>query len=297
MELLLARLFDGVANGTLYASVALSLVLIYKATALINFAQGEMAMVGAFLTYVLAVELNLNILVALVIAMVASALFGVVVHRTIISRFDEHEHLPVVLVTLGLLLALNAFVAILFGYDTRRLPSLLPQGSAVQIGSANLRWYTLGVLVVSVGVLALLTILLRRTNIGLAFRAVATNTESARLVGIPVSRVITLSWAIAAAIGTLAATLYVSDPLRQLDPLVMERVLIFAAAAAVLGGLDSLWGSLAGGLLLGLSESLVTGYVSWIPPELGMVVALICLALVLLWRPSGLFGSVQVARV
>ncbi|MCW2757138.1 MAG: putative branched-chain amino acid transporter ATP-binding protein [Nocardioidaceae bacterium] len=297
MELLIARLFDGVANGALYASVALSLVLIYKATALINFAQGEMAMLGAFLVYVLTVSVGLNIFVSLALAMVVSALFGVGLHRTVISRFGPHEQLPVVLVTLGLLLALNAVTSIIFGYEPRRLPSVFPSGNLLTFGTANLRWYTVGVLLVSAAILGALTLLLRRTTIGLAFRAVATNIESAQLVGIRVTRVIALSWALAAAIGTLAATLYVSDPLRQLDPLVMERVLIFAAAAAVLGGLDSLWGSLAGGLLLGVTESVVTGYVPWVPPELGMVVALLSLVVVLLWRPSGLFGTTHIVRV
>jgi len=297
VDLFLARVLDGVATGALYASVALALVLIYKATALINFAQGEMAMIGAFLVYVLAVEHNVPILVALPLVMVLSAAGGVVLHRTIIQRFDPRDHLPVVMVTLGLLLVLNAIAAIVFGYDARRLPQIFPEGNAFSFGIASLRWYTLGVLAVSCLTLVGLTLLLKYTRIGLKFRAVATTLDSAQLVGVRVNGVIALAWAMAAAIGTMAATLYVSDPLRQLDPLVMERVLIFAAAAAVLGGLDSLWGSLVGGIILGLAESLVVGYVSWVPPELGMVVALGTLILVLLWRPSGLYGAKTIVRV
>ncbi|MWA02902.1 branched-chain amino acid ABC transporter permease [Actinomadura sp. LD22] len=297
MDLFIARIFDGIATGALYASVALSLVLIYKATALINFAQGEMALCGAFTVYVLAVGHGVNLYVALLVAMALSAAGGAVLHRVLIQRFDPRDHLPIVLVTLGLLLALNALAAIVFGFEPRRIPSVFPRGNAVAFGSASLRWYTLGVLAVSVLTLVGLTLLLRRTRIGLSFRAVANTIDSAQLVGIRVNRVIGVSWALAAAIGTLAATLYVSDPLRQLDTGVMERVLIFAAAAAVLGGLDSLWGSLAGGLTLGLTESLVIGYVHWVPPELGMVVALLVLVLVLVWRPNGLFGAASAARV
>jgi branched-chain amino acid transport system permease protein len=297
VDLFIARIFDGVATGALYASVALSLVLIYKATALINFAQGEMALCGAFTVYVLTVNHNVNLYLALLIAMVLSAAGGVALHRVLIQRFDPRNHLPIVLVTLGLLLVLNALASTVFGFESRRLPSVFPRGNVIAFGAASLRWYTIGVLAVSILTLVLLTLLLRRTRVGLSFRAVANTIDSSELVGIRVNRVIGLSWALAAAIGTLAATLYVSDPLRQLDTGVMERVLIFAAAAAVLGGLDSLWGSLAGGLTLGLTESLVIGYVRWIPPELGMVVALLALVLVLVWRPNGLFGATTVARV
>ncbi|MFC4006982.1 branched-chain amino acid ABC transporter permease [Nonomuraea purpurea] len=297
MDLLIARIFDGIATGSLYATIALALVVIYKSTALINFAQGEMAMIGAFLVYLLSVEHGWNVYLSLLVVMALSALGGVAVHRLVVSRFDPREHLPLVLATLGLLLTLNALAGIVWGHHSRRLPQIFPSGNLLTYGSASLRWYTVGVLAVSLIVLTALSLFLRHSRIGLSFRAVATTLDSARLVGIQVNRVIALAWALAAAMGTLAATLYVSDPLRHLDPNIMDRVLIFAAAAAVLGGLDSLWGSLAGGLLLGLTESLVAGYVPWIPPELGVCVALGTLLLALLWRPSGLFGSRVTVRV
>lgn len=297
MDLLLARIFDGLATGSLYATIALALVLIYSATALVNFAQGEMAMFGAFVVYVLAVEQGWAIWLALPVAMLASAGAGAGIHRVVIRRFDAADHLPLIMVTLGFFLLLNSLAAMIWTSQPRRMPAIFPSGDLVSFGVANLRWYSVGVAASSVAVLVVLSLILKYTKVGYGFRAVSDNLASARLVGIRVDRTIATSWALAAAVGTFSATLYVSDPLRGLDPNVMLRVFIFAAAAAVLGGLTSLWGSLAGGLILGLSESLITGYVSFIPSEFGLLVALVVLVAVLAWRPTGLFGAKATVRV
>ena len=297
MELFLARLFDGISSGATYAAIAVALVLIYKATTLINFAQGELAMLGTFVTYVVAVEQGLPVAVALVLAMAATAVLAAATERVLIRPFDPSNHLPLVIITLGLFLLINALAGMVWGYDPRRFPGLFPDDDLLTFGIARLRWYTVGTLVTVVLLLVLLSLLLKKTKVGLAFRAVSSNLESAGLVGVRAGPTLQFGWALAAAVGTLAGVLFVSDPVRQLDPNFAQRVLIFASAAAVLGGLDSLWGALAGGLALGLVESIVVGYVDWIPSQFGLATAVFVLIAVLIIRPEGLFGSKRVERV
>ena len=297
MELFLARLFDGISAGATYAAIAVALVLIYKATTLINFAQGELAMLGSFVAYVLAVEQGLPIVVALVIAMVLTAALAGGIERVLIRPFDPSNHLPLVIITLGLFLLINSVAGIVWGFDPRRFTGLFPADDAYTFGIARLRWYTVGTLITVVLLLVVLTLLLNKTKIGLAFRAVSSNLESAGLVGVRAGPTLQFGWALAAAVGTLAGVLFVSDPFRQIEPTYAQRVLIFASAAAVLGGLDSLWGALAGGLAIGLVESIVVGYVEWIPSQLGLATAVFVIIAVLLVRPAGLFGSTRVERV
>ena len=297
MELFLARLFDGISSGATYAVIAVALVLIYKATTLINFAQGELAMLGSFLAYVLAVEQGMPIYLAIVFAMVLSAVFAAGLERALIRPFDPTDHLPLVIVTLGLFLMINATAGIVWGYDPRRFPRLFPSGDLWTMGIARLRWYTVGTLAATLVLLVLLTLLLNKTKVGLAFRAVSSNIESAGLVGVRSGPTLQFGWMLATAVGTLAGVLFVADPFRQLEPNWAQRVLIFAAAAAVLGGLDSLWGALAGGLGIGLVESLAVGYIDFIPTQMGLSAAVVVILAVLVVRPSGLFGSKAVERV
>lgn len=297
MELFLARLFDGVSAGATYAVIAVALVLIYKATTLINFAQGEMAMLGSFVAYVFAVEQGLPVALAVVLAMGVMAVLAAGIERVLIRPFDPHNHLPLVIITLGLFLMINAIAGIVWGFDPRRFPGLFPDGDAWTYGIARLRWYTVGTVLTTLALLVLLSLLLNRTKIGLAFRAVSSNLESAGLVGVRAGPTLQFGWALAAAVGTLAGALFVSDPFRQLEPTYAQRVLIFAAAAAVLGGLDSLWGALVGGLALGLMESLVVGYVDFIPSQLGLATAVVVIIGVLILKPAGLFGTPRVERV
>lgn len=297
MDLFLNRLFDGIEQGITYGGIALALVLIFKATTLINFAQGELAMLGAFSVYVLHVEQGLGVWLAIVLAMALTAALAAVIERTLIRPFDPGDHLPLVIVTLGLFLVINAGAGVVWLQSPRRFPTIFPAGDAVRIGGAALSWNTVFMVVSVLGTLALIELLLNRTKIGLAFRAVSSNLESSQLVGIRVGRTLQLGWAIAAATGTFAATVFVARPIIFLEPSVMLRVLIFASAAAALGGLDSLRGAVVGGLIVGMVQSLVVGYVSFIPNELSLSIALLVILLVLLVRPSGLFGTSRVERV
>lgn len=296
MDLFLNRCFDALSNGSAYALIAMALVMIFKATTLINFAQGEMAMFGAFVVMVMANEWGLPAWIAVVGGMIFMAVVGAGIERTLIRPFDPSDHLPLVIVTLGLFLGINALAGVIWRFDPRSFPQLYPSGNALTIGGATLSWYTVGVVVTVVAVAALLTLLLNKTKVGLAFRAVSSNLESSQLVGIRVGPTLQFGWALAAAVGTLGAAVFVADPIRALEPSVMVRVLIFAASAAALGGLDSLWGAIVGGICIGAVQSIIVPYTP-IPNELSLAAAVVVLMLVLLFKPSGLFGTAQVERV
>ncbi len=297
MDLFLNRLFDGLSNGSTYALIALALVMIFKATTLINFAQGEFAMIGAFVVLVLAFERGVPMWIAVFLAMILTGLGAAGIERTLIRPFDPADHLPLVIITLGLFLAINAIAGIVWRFDPRKFPELFPSGNALTVGQATLTWYTVGVVITTLVTASLLSLLLNKTKIGLAFRAVSSNLESSELVGVRVGPTLQFGWAIAAAVGTLGASVYVANPVLQLEPTIMIRVLIFAVSAAALGGLDSLWGAIIGGIAIGMVQSIIVPYTPFIPNEMALATAVVVLMLVLLFRPSGLLGTAQVERV
>jgi len=296
VELLLARTFDGLSNGSTYAMIALALVLIFKATTLINFAQGEFAMFGGFIVLVLTFEQGIPMWISVFLAMFLTAIAAAGIERTLIRPFDPSDHLPLVIITLGLFLLVNAVAGIIWRFDPRAFPELFPSGNVFTIGNATLRWYTVFTVITLLATVALLTLLLNKTKVGLAFRAVSSNLESSQLVGIRVGPTLQFGWAIAAAVGTLGCAVFVADPFRQIQPNVMLTVLIYASAAAALGGLDSLGGAIVGGIAIGMVQSVVVPY-SPIPNELALAAAVLVLMIVLLFKPSGLFGTAAVERV
>ncbi len=291
-ELWLAQLFRGLNDGATYAAVALGLVLIYKATGFINFAQGSLALLGTYVVYVLSVEQGLPVVVAVLCAMVTSAALAAVVERVLIRPFPPDHVLPLVIVSIGLLLIIDSAVGIVWGFRTRRLPSMFPDGAPIEWGIAQLTWRTIGNLGTVLAAVGLVYLLLTRTKVGLAFRAVSSNLESAHLVGIRVGPTLGFGWALAAAIGTLGGALVVPDLL--LEPSVMLRVLIFSLAAAALGGLDSMLGAVLGGLVVGLARNLLVTFLDI--SELALATAVAVILVVLLVRPTGLFGSTKVQR-
>ncbi len=302
MTLFLQRLFDGLTLGAIYAVVAVALVLIFKATTLINFAQGELAMFGAFIAYVISVEQGVNIWLAIPIAMAISAVLGATVERVLIRPFDPSNPLPVVLITLGLFLILNAVAGEIWNYQPRAFPSLFPDGpdDFVSIGGARLFYDGIGTWFMLGGILVALWVALTKTKIGLAFRAVSSNSESSALVGIKTGRTLMFGWALACSFGTLGASLVA--PRLFLQPNMMASLLIFSFAAAALGGLDSLPGAAVGGIVIGLIQSLLVGYLGdWEPlaflRNLSLAVAFVVILVVLSFKPSGMFGTTRVERV
>jgi branched-chain amino acid transport system permease protein len=262
----------------------------------VNFAQGEMAMFGAFITFIFAHDHGWPMWLSVLAAMVVSAAAAAAIERTLIRSFDPANHLAIVIVTLSLFLILNAIAGVIWGFDGKGLPSPFPKrnesfrflGATIEYSSI-FTWLTVGVAVV------LVTLLLNRTKIGLAFRAVSSNLEASRLAGVHIGRTLQFGWALAAAVGTLAGSLYA--PTTLLQPNFMGNLLVFSFAAATLGGLDSLGGSVLAGLLIGLVQTMAGGYVERIGGELSTAVALAVIVLVLSIKPSGLFGSAKVERV
>ncbi len=295
--LLFQVIVNGLVNGGIYAAVALALVLIFKSTGLINFAQGEMAMIGAFVAYVLAVEQGIWVWLSILLAMVIMAVAAALIERTLIRPFDPANHLPLVIITLGLFLIINAAAGFIWQFDPRSFPSVFPSevADSFDLFGARIRYDRIGIPVVALAVIGLLYIMLNKTKVGLAFRAVSSNLESSELVGIHVGRTLQFGWAIAAAIGTLGATLVA--PIIFLQPNMMAGLLIYSFAAATLGGLDSIGGAMLGGLIIGIAEAVVVEYVKFIGSELSLTAAIVVILAVLLVRPAGLFGTKAVERV
>ena len=308
-RLFFQRLFDGLDNGAVYAIVAVALVLIFKATTLINFAQGELAMFGTFLAYVAAVTLGwqdlkigpipLGLILAIIVAMAISAAAGATVERVLVRPFDPTDHLPVVLITLGLFLILNAIAGFIWNVNPRPFPSVFPdRTNFIEVFGARLFYDVIGTWAVLAAMGVALYFILQRTKIGLAFRAVSSNTESARLVGVRVGRVLMFGWALASAFGTLGGSMVA--PKLFLKPDMMALLLIFSFAAATIGGLDSLPGAVIGGIAIGLIQSLLVGYLGDNDSAfiiLSLAVAFIVILFVLWFKPAGLFGTQRVERV
>jgi branched-chain amino acid transport system permease protein len=296
MDLFLDRLVLGLEQGAIYASVAMALVLIYRATGLINFAQGEMALFSTFLTWQLW-DNGWAIWPAIVVAMAVSFVGGAVIERVIIRPVGDAQTnaLAIVIVTIGMLLAINALVGWIWGTNGRVFPKIFG-GGTFEIGPVEISYQAVGALTVLAIEVVLLFLLFQKTKLGLAMRSVTSNTESSRLVGIRVGRVLMFGWGLAAAVGALGGALYASE-LSAIDTTIFFQLLVYAFAAATLGGFDSPLGAVVGGLSVGVVTVMAGGYVDWIGEDLKLGAAFVLILVVLLVRPEGLFGRKQVKRV
>jgi len=289
MHQLLQQIFSGLAAGAVYASLALALVMIYRATDLVNFAQGEMAMFSTYIAWTL-VNAGLPFWAAFALTLVASFLGGMTIERIIIRPVENAPVLVTVVVTIGLLLIFNALAGWIFTYTLQEFPSPFPDRT---LFGALMTTRDLGVIGVTLVMLLLLFAFFRFTATGLAMRAAAQNPESARLCGIPVGRMLAIGWGLAAAIGATAGIMVA--PVLFLDPNMMGGVLLYAFAGALLGGITSPVGAVVGGLIVGVTENLVGTYL--LASQLKLTVALGLIILVLVFRPNGLFGTAIVRRV
>jgi branched-chain amino acid transport system permease protein len=299
---LLQLITNGLSNGAIYGAMALTVVIIFRTTGHLNFAQGEMATLSAFGVYVLAGEQGLPVWVAIVLVVALSVGAGAAIERLIVRPVENRNALGVVIVTLGLFLLLNALTAIVFGTTPVAAPQPFPGGIDDKVlliegpPQFSVTYRAIGSWVLLAIVVALLVLLLNRTKLGLAYRAVAANRESARLVGIPVGRMLMLGWGLSAGIGAVVGVL-VAQKGGSLDFNLMGSVLIYGFAAAALGGFDSIKGAVVAGLIVGLSEALIPNLFTFIGSELSLTMALVIIVGVLLVRPQGLFGTVRVSRV
>jgi branched-chain amino acid transport system permease protein len=283
---------DGIADGSIYAALALALVLIFRSTGIVNFAQGEMAMFSTFIAWALN-DSGRPLWLALLGAFAVSFLGGMAIERVLIRPVEGGRPLTLLIVTLGLLVLINAAAGWIWGFTNRGFPSIFPSGAA-RIGNVTLSLESLGIIAVLLAVVGLLWLLFQHTKLGLAMRAAAQNPESSRLVGINVGRLLMFGWGLAALLGALAGVLVA--PRLFLDVNLMGGVLIYAFAAAALGGFDSPLGAVVGGWIIGVAENLAGTYVDAIGADLKVLVPLGIIFVVLLVRPSGLFGSPEVTR-
>jgi branched-chain amino acid transport system permease protein len=288
MEAVLLQVLAGLATGSIYASLALALVMIYQATHLVNFAQGEMAMFATYIAWSL-INAGMGYWPAFVLTVLIDLVLGVLIERVVIRPVENAPVLAVVVVFIGLLVILNSIAGWIFTYTIKSFPSPFPAALGIRYMSPH----QVGALLVTLLVLALLYLFFRFTPLGLAMRAAAQNPVSSRLVGIRVGWMLALGWGLAAAVGAIAGMMVA--PIVYLDPNMMSGILLYAFAAALLGGIDSPGGAVVGGLVVGVLENVLGAFV--IGNELKLVVALVLIVGVLLVRPSGFFGSVQVSRV
>ncbi len=289
MEALLHQVLAGLATGGIYASLALALVMIYQATHLVNFAQGEMAMFTTYIAWSL-VNAGVPYWLAFAATVLLAFLFGVLIERLVIRPVEDAPVLAVVVVFIALLLILNSVTGWIYTYTIKSFPSPFPRES---VFGKWLSSHELGAIGVTLVVVLLLYGFFRFTPLGLAMRAAAQNPASARLVGIRVGWMLALGWGLAAAVGAVAGMMVA--PIVYLDPNMMGGILLYAFAAALVGGIDNPWGAVFGGFLVGVLENVLGAFV--IGNELKLSVALAIIVGVLLVRPSGFFGSVHVTRV
>jgi len=293
MTQLVQQIIDGIATGSIYASLALALVLIFRSTHVVNFAQGEMAMFSTFVAWQLT-ESGFPIWGAIAVTLAVSFLAGVVIERTIIRPVESASALRVVIVTLGLLLVFNQGAGWIWDFLIKKFPDPFP-ARIYEAGDLRLSMQTIGIVLVLIVTVAFLYVLFQHTKVGLAMRVAATNPESSRLVGIRVGQMLMLGWGLAAMLGALAGVMVA--PKLFLEPNMMFGVQIYAFAAATLGGFDSPVGAVVGGITVGVVENLAGTYVDWIGADLKIAVPLVVILTVLLVKPTGLFGAKTVMRV
>jgi branched-chain amino acid transport system permease protein len=288
------QVVSGLASGGIYASLALALVLIHRATGVINFAQGEMATFSTFIAWTLTTNHGWPYWPAFFFTLLASFAGGLAVHQVVVRPVEGGSVLRIVIVTIGLLLLVNGAMTWIWSGEVRAVDSPFPTDT-IEISGVAISIQDLGTIAVAFGSVLVLAVFFRFTKIGLAMRAAATNPTESRLVGVRVQWMLGFGWGLAAVLGAVAGML--AAPSVFLDPSMMQPILIYAFAAAVLGGIDSPAGAVVGGLALGVGLNLLGSYVDFVGADLRLPAALLVILVVLLVRPTGLFGRPEVRRV
>jgi branched-chain amino acid transport system permease protein len=268
-------------------------VLIYNAMGLVNFAQGEMAMFATFVAFTL-IDRGMSYWIALPLTLVIAFAGGVLIQRAVIRPVERAPVLTLVIVTLGLATLINGLAGFLFGYVPRSFPSPFSVHTVSVLG-ALVSYRDLGVIAVSAIVLVLIYLLLQRTTLGLTMRAAAHNPDASRLLGVRVSWMLALGWGLASAVGALSGIMVA--PILLLEPNMMQTVIIYAFAAAVLGGIESPLGAVVGGVIVGVTVNLAGAYVPGVGGDLQLAVAFAIIVAVLVMKPNGLFGHAAARRV
>jgi branched-chain amino acid transport system permease protein len=293
MQEFLQLVVSGLATGGIFASLALALVLIYNAMGLVNFAQGEMAMFATFLAYTLTSR-GVSFWIAFPVTLVLAFAGGLAVQRIVIKPVERAPILTLVIITLGLATLVNGLAGFLWGYVPRSFPSPFSTATVNVLG-VYVSYRDLGVIAVCGVVLLMMYVLLQRTTVGLTLRAAAHHPEASRLLGVNVSWMLGLGWGLASAVGAVSGIMVA--PILLLEPNMMQAIIIYAFAAAVLGGIESPLGAVVGGLIVGVTINLAGAYAPGVGGDLQLAVGLAIIIAVLILRPNGLFGRAAVRRV
>jgi branched-chain amino acid transport system permease protein len=290
MDLFVEQFLNGFGNGVVYGSVALALVLIFRTTGVLNFAQGEMALFSTYISWKFTTT-GMPVVAAIALSAAIAFVAGALIERLLIRPVEEaRSPLNVVIVTLGMFLGLNSLAQLVFGTDPQLMPSPFPSGDVIGIHKE-----TVGLIAVLLVECAVLWLLLQRTRLGLMLRAVSSNADSSRLHGINAGTTLMLGWGLSAALGAIAGSLVASER-TGFDASLMQQILVYAFAAAALGGFDSLLGAVVAGVIVGVADSLTIEYVDALD-GIEVVLPLALILVVLLVRPTGLFGKRTVERV
>jgi branched-chain amino acid transport system permease protein len=267
--------------------------MIYRSMDVINFAQGEMAMFTTFIAWSL-LQQGMPLWAAFLLTIVISFVGAVALERIVIRPIERAPQLTVVIVTLGLLIMTNGLAGQIWGYEVKAFPSPFST-TPIHIGGASFSQQDLGVIGVSLGALIVFYLFLARTKLGLAMRAAALYPTESRVLGVPHGWMLALGWGFASIMGTISGLMVA--PIVFLEPNMMQSIVVYAFAAAVLGGIDSPVGAVVGGLILGVALNLLGNYVDFIGTDLRLPVAFAIIVGVLVVRPSGMFGRRRLARV
>jgi branched-chain amino acid transport system permease protein len=287
------QIVSGLATGSIFASMALALVLIHRSMGVINFAQGEMAMFTTYLAWQFSQQ-GMPLWLAFPLTIAIAFAGAVALERIVVRPVERAAPLTIVILTLGLLIAFNGLAGWIWGYVIKAFPSPFPT-TPLHFGSAAFSSQDLGIIAVSLASLGAISLFFKKTKVGLAMRAAALYPESSRTLGVRVGWMLALGWGMAAAVGALSGLMIA--PVVLLDPNMMQGILVYAFAAAVLGGIESPLGAVVGGLMLGVGLNLIGAYVPFIGTDLQLTMAFAIIVVILLFRPAGLFGRRRLQRV
>jgi branched-chain amino acid transport system permease protein len=287
---------SGLANGGIYASLAVALVLIYRATEVINFSQGAIATFTTYIAWQL-MDWGLTYWLAFACTLGIAFVGGVALELVAIRPVERRGNvLSVVIASIGLLILVEGAIGYIWGNDIKFMPAPFP-AHIYRVGGVAFSRQDIATILIALASVFVLWLLFQFTKLGLAMRAAAVRPAAARLVGIRVSWMLSLGWGLAAVLGAVAGMMAAASPSVLLQPSMMDGILIYAFAAAVLGGLDSAFGAVVGALAIGVTLNLLGSYVSWVTPQLLLPAAFVLMLVVLLVKPSGLFGRTTVRKV
>ncbi|MFC1669535.1 branched-chain amino acid ABC transporter permease [Spirochaetota bacterium] len=292
-------IIDGIAIGSLYALIALAMVIIYKTSEVPNFAQGEMAMLSTFFAYYLMNKYGFNFPYSLIGAFIFSIIMGVIIEFAFLRRAKEPNILNFILITLGLERVIYGIAGWKWGPDQKIFPSTfdplpITGKGVIKMGTIVVSHINLGILIIAVLVIVVLFLFFKLTRVGIAMKATQQNQVAARINGIPTNRIMSLTWALSSVVGAIAGILFVPGTSTSLDGNLMLSPLLKGFAAAVLGGMTSLAGAIGGGIILGLIEKFFGYFVS---SEFESVVAFMIIVIILWFKPSGLFSKHYIKKV